>query len=127
MAQKQKPAALKRLAGWYVDADCHEEAIDVYWSINLVDPLDADLHGEIGDLLLAAGRPGEALREFEVAVSLQPHDMATAWYRLAQAQHELGNMELSQAHLLQALDVAPNFRPAQRLLLKLAGGNQNEQ
>lgn len=121
------PAALKRLANWLVEAGREDDAIDVYWSINLVDPLDAELHGDIGDLLLAAGRPEEALREFDVAVSLQPHDMATAWYRLAQAQHELGNTEQSQMHLLQALDVAPNFRPAQRLLLKLAGGNQNEQ
>jgi hypothetical protein len=49
--------------------------------------------------------------------------MATAWYRLASAEHALGNDEQSQAHVLQALDVAPNFRPAQRLLLKLAGGD----
>jgi tetratricopeptide (TPR) repeat protein len=49
--------------------------------------------------------------------------MATAWYRLAQAEYALGNIEESQAHLLQALDVAPHFRPAQRLLLQIAGGD----
>ena len=64
----------------------------------------------------------EALQEYQVAMALNPHDKATAWYRLASAQHALGNVEESQANVLQALDIAPNFRPAQRLLLKLAGG-----
>ena len=52
--------------------------------------------------------------------------MATAWYRLASAEHALGNNQQSQDHLLRALDVAPNFRPAQRLLLELArAANEN--
>jgi tetratricopeptide (TPR) repeat protein len=120
------PTALRRLGNWLVEADRDDDAIAVFNSINLVDPLDSELHGQLGDMLLAAGRAEEALREFEIAVSLQPHDMATAWYRLAQAQHQLGNVERSQAHLLQALDVAPNFRPAQRLLLKLASGEDEQ-
>jgi len=114
------PASLKRLGQWLVDADRKATAIKVLQSINLVDPLDQELHGELGDLLLDSGQAENALREFEIALALEPHDMATAWYRLAQAQHELGNIEMSQGYLLQALDVAPNFRPAQRLLLKLA-------
>lgn len=114
------PSALRRLAGWLVEAQRPGDAIDVLHSINLVDPLDADLHGQLGDLLLAADRAGEALQEYEIALALEPHDMATAWYRLASAQHALGNNQQSQDYLLQALDVAPNFRPAQRLLLELA-------
>jgi tetratricopeptide (TPR) repeat protein len=117
------PGALKRLSDWLVEAGQRDTAIEVLHSINLVDPLDADLHGELGDMLLAASRAEEALREYEIAMALAPHDMATAWYRLASAQHALGNIEESQANVLQALDVAPNFRPAQRLLLKLAGGD----
>jgi tetratricopeptide (TPR) repeat protein len=120
------PVALRRYAEWLVEAGRSADAIDVLYSINLVDPLDHELHGNLGDLLLAAGRADEALREYEVAISLQPHDMATAWYRLAQAQYELGNVEQSQLNLLQALDVAPNFRPAQRLLLKLASNNNGQ-
>jgi tetratricopeptide (TPR) repeat protein len=118
------PAALKRLSDWLVESGRTETAIEVLHSINLVDPLDDELHGELGDMLLAAGRAAEALREYEIAMALAPHDMATAWYRLANAQHALGNNEESQASVLQALDVAPNFRPAQRLLLKLAGGDK---
>ena len=120
------PAALKRLAGWLVEDGQPGTAIEVLQSINLVDPLDTDVHGQLGDLLLEAGQADEALREYEVALALEPHDMAAAWYRVASAQHALGNDEQSQDYLLQALDVAPNFRPAQRLLLKLASGaNEN--
>jgi len=120
------PSALRRLADRLLDVGRHDDAIDVFMSINLVDPLDGGMHGEFGDLLLDSGRAEEALREYEIALSLQPHDMATAWYRLARAQHQLGNKEQSQAHLLQALDVAPNFRPAQRLLLELASNEADE-
>lgn len=120
------PKSLRRYADWLVEAGRQGEAIDVLYSVNLVDPLDVHLHGDLGDLLLAAGRAGEALSEYEIALALKPHDMATAWYRLARAEHALGNDEQSQAHLLQALDVAPHYRPAQRLLLKLAGGGTDE-
>jgi tetratricopeptide (TPR) repeat protein len=114
------PTTLRRLSRWLVDAKRNDDAIAVMQSINLVDPLDGDLHGDLGDLLLATDRAAEALLEYQVALFLQPHDMATAWYRLASAEHKLGNVEQSQSHLLQALDVAPNYRPAQRLLLQLA-------
>ena len=120
------PTALQKLANWLLEANRRDDAIDVFVSINLVSPLDGELHGNLGDLFLASERAAEALREYEIALSLQPHDMATAWYRLASAQHQLGNTEQSQAHLLQALDVAPNFRPAQRLLLKLASDDTDE-
>ncbi len=117
------PEALTRLSGWLVEDGRPDTAIEVLQSIMLVDPMDADLHGDLGDMLLAADRASEALQEYEVAMALEPHDLATAWYRLASAQYALGNVEQSQAHVLQALDIAPNFRPAQRLLLKLAGGD----
>lgn len=119
------PAALQRLGNWFIEAERPGDAIEVLQDINLVDPLNADLHGQLGDLLLEANRPAAALQEYEIALALEPHDMATAWYRLASAEHALGNIRQSQDYLLQALDVAPNFRPAQRLLLELASGATN--
>ena len=116
------PTALKRLADWLVEDGQPDMAIEVLQSVNLVDPLDADLHGRLGDLLLDDGRAEAALQEYEIALALEPHDMATTWYRLASAEHALGNKQQAEDYLLQALDVAPNFRPAQRLLLELASG-----
>jgi tetratricopeptide (TPR) repeat protein len=115
-----EPDALQRLASWFNDAGRTNDAVDVLTSINFVEPLDQELHGTLGDMLLAEGRPIEALQEFTVALALDPHDKATAYYRMAQAYYDLGNRESSQDNLLQALDVAPNFRPAQRLLLEVA-------
>ncbi|MDX1404825.1 MAG: tetratricopeptide repeat protein [Woeseiaceae bacterium] len=111
------PAALKRLAGWLREDSRADAAIDVLQSVNLVDPLDRELHGMLGDMLLEAGRAEEALREFAVALSLDPHDMATANFRMASAYHRLGDAQKTQDYLLQALDIAPNYRPAQKLLL----------
>ncbi len=117
-----EPTALKRLAGWLADDGDTGKAIEVLASVNWVDPFDQELHGRLGDLLLEAQRPREALREFQVALALKPHDIVTAHYRLARAHAELGDAARAQAHLLEALDVAPSFRPAQKLLLQLAGG-----
>ncbi len=113
------PAALKRLAGWLAEAGQQQQAIGVYTTVNLVDPLDEELHGLFGDLLLDSGDAAAALREYEVLQALDPLDKASAWYRLAAANHALGQPALSQRQLLQALEMAPNYRPAQRLLLQI--------
>ena len=121
------PAALKRLGGWLYEENRSGEAIDVLQSVNLVDPLDQELHGTLGDMLLEAGRAQEALTEYSIGLALNPHDKATANYRMANAYHQLGNDEQSQDHLLQALDIAPNFRPAQKLLLDLMRAGSDNQ
>lgn len=114
-----EPVSLKRLGGWLHDAGRTGDAIDVFQSVNMVDPLDQELHGLLGELLLGQERAEEALREFSIALELNPHDKATAHFRLAKAHHALGNKDESRGQLLLALDVAPNYRPAQRLLLEL--------
>jgi tetratricopeptide (TPR) repeat protein len=113
------PETLQKLAEWLNGADRTADAIGVLNTVNLVDPLDQGVHGKLGDLLMKAGRADEALREYTVALALDPHDKATAYYRLATAHNALGDRTASQDQLLMALDVAPNFRPAQRLLLEL--------
>ncbi len=114
-----EPTSLKRLGGWLHEAGRTDDAIGVFQSVTMVDPLDQDLHGVLGELLLDRDRADEALREFSIALELNPHDKATAYFRLAKAHHAMGNKTESQQQLLQALDVAPNYRPAQRLLLEL--------
>jgi len=113
------PDSLKELGRRFRADDRTDDAIAVLKSTNLVDPFDQELHGMLGEMLLDRGRAGEALQEFTVALALDPHDKAVAHYRLATAHHELGDKSQTQNHLLQALDVAPNFRPAQRLLLEM--------
>jgi len=114
-----EPRALKRLGEWLRAAGRDDAAIEVLQSVNLVEPLDLELHGSLGDLLMDSARADEALLEYSIALALDPHDKANAYYRLARAHNALGDRQASQGQLLLALDVAPNFRPAQRLLLEL--------
>lgn len=117
------PRALKKLAEGFEAAGRIDDAIDTYGVINLVEPLDQSVHGALGDLLLERGDAARALEEYRVALALNPHDRATAHYRVANASHRLGRSDEARSALLQALDVAPNFRPAQRLLLELMRGD----
>lgn len=121
------PATLKQLAAWLDEADQRGTAIEVMQSVNLVDPFDLDLHGALGDLMIEENRAAEALIEYQVALALEPHDRATAHYRMAKAHSALGDRQASQEQLLLALEVAPNYRPAQRLLLELQRGAGNGQ
>ena len=52
-------------------------------------------------------------------VALHPIDKATAQFNLAQAYVAAGQKDKAQEHLLASLEAAPEFRPAQKLLLQL--------
>ena len=121
------PAALKRLIGWLYAETRSRAASDALTSVKAVDPPAQDLTGTAGPAVLEAEREQEALTEYSIALELNPHDKAAANYRMASAHHRLGNDEQSQDHLLQALDIAPNFRPAQRLLLDLMRAGSDTQ
>lgn len=113
------PPALRKLGRLQVEAGRPETAARILASVMLVDPLDIETHATLGDLLFDTGRAADALKEYRIALELGPHDKAMAWYRLARAEYVLGNRDRSEDYLLQALDLAPGFRPAQRLLLQL--------
>ncbi len=113
------PDSLKELGRRFSEDGRTDDAIAVLMSSNLVDPFDEELHGMLGELLLDRDRAEEALQEFAVALALDPHDKAIAHYRLAMAHHELGDRDETQKQLMQALEIAPNYRPAQRLLLEM--------
>jgi tetratricopeptide (TPR) repeat protein len=65
-------------------------------------------------------RPAKALEEFEVLLALDPLDKASANYRIANAYNALDNDEKTMEYLMTALDIAPQFRPAQQLLLEMS-------
>ena len=113
------PNALKRLATWQAEADEKKAAAATLQTVAMVQPLDESLHERLGALKLELGDARAALREFDILLKLEPHDKATAHLRVAEAQRALGDIDASRASVLTALDLAPSFRPAQRLLLEL--------
>jgi tetratricopeptide (TPR) repeat protein len=92
------------------------EAVAVLRAQNYITPFSRDLHEQLGDWLLETGEPRDALTEFEVALALKPHDLAAAHFRVARAHHALGQLAQARGHLLSALEIAPHYRPAQKLL-----------
>jgi Tfp pilus assembly protein PilF len=50
---------------------------------------------------------------------MTPHDEAGLKLRLARAHLALGDRDKAREQLLYALEIAPNFREAQQLLLEI--------
>jgi len=75
----------------------------------------------LGEQLLKAGKVAEARREFQASLALQTPDPASAWLGLARAESAAGNAIQARRHVLQSLEIAPHYRPAQHFLLELRG------
>ena len=113
------PGALRQLADWLYGAGRAPEAIDVLGDLILVTPLDGEVHGRLGDWMLAEDRAAGALREYRALLATDPHDTAGAHYRLATAYRKLEDEARTREHLLYALETAPHYREAQQLLLEI--------
>ncbi len=115
------PAGLRKLADLLLAGKRNNEAAEVLAALNWSDPLVPDDHDRLGRLLIEQNRAGEAVREYEVLLALQPLDTAAANFGMARALRLAGEEARAKRHLLQSLETAPNYRPAQRLLLEMTG------
>lgn len=114
-----EPPALRDLSAWLDAAGRVPEATEVLAALNYVDPLNAELHSQLGERLLAGERAEDALREFKVLLAISAHDPAPANFGMARALRALGDTAASRHHLLDALATAPHYKPAQQLLLQM--------
>ncbi len=87
--------------------------------LNAINPLDRNLHERLGALYLATNQAPLAAREFGAVVALNPIDVAGSHYNLAMAFKAQGLIDKAREETLTALEAAPDFRPAQKLLLQL--------
>jgi cellulose synthase operon protein C len=118
----QNPDLLKRLAALEDGAGEKPEAAATLERINYIYPVrDEDLHRRLGDLLYALKQYDGAIREYKVLVASQPVDKAGAEFDLAQAYLAAGQKDKAEDSVLAALEIAPGFKPAQKLLLQLQG------
>jgi len=112
------PDALVNLAQRQHAAGRTQAAVDTARALTWVAPLQEQLHADYGDWLRALGRPDEAIGEYLALLAMDPHDKASAHFRLAQAYLDADQAALSREHLLYALEIAPHFREAQEMLLE---------
>jgi tetratricopeptide (TPR) repeat protein len=116
----QAPDVLKRLAELEGAAGHSAQAIATLERLNYVYPVkDEDLHRRLGDLLYAQKQFDGAIREYNAVVASKPIDKAEAEFNLAQAYFAAGQKDKAEDSVLAALEVAPGFHPAQKLLLEL--------
>ncbi len=115
------PETVKQYAKMLQDAGKLKEAEAALERLNYIYPEDQELHQRLGNLLLETGDAPGAVREFQVLVALHPIDQAGSHYNLARAYNATGRKDQAREEAVSALEVAPDFRPAQKLLLEVSG------
>jgi Tfp pilus assembly protein PilF len=116
----QAPAMLKRLAALEEQSGNTSGAIETLAKINYIYPVnDPDLHRHLGDLFYDQKTYGLAAREYSAAVASHPVDKAGTEYLLAKALLADGRKAEAEESVLAALEIAPSYGPAQKLLLEL--------
>jgi len=123
----RSPEALMTLAKMLEDAGRKKEAAAVLGKLNVIYPMEAKAHKQLGSLLLEQGKVKESIREFGAVVAKNPDDPAQAHYDLARAYMADHQMEKANEECLAALETAPGFRPAQKLLLELNNSQAKKQ
>ncbi|HEX4122378.1 MAG TPA: tetratricopeptide repeat protein [Verrucomicrobiae bacterium] len=87
-----------------------------------INPLVIAPYAALGEAGAATGRTDEAIEAYRKMLLLDPPDPAEAHYQLARLLHARGGSENeAKRQVLQALEDAPRFREAQRLLLEIEG------
>ena len=119
------PSTLKTLADDLQAGGNKKEAAAVLERVNYIYPMDGAQHQQLGLLLLDLNNHAGAIREFRAVVARDPIDPAQAHFNLARAYNQNHQNEQAMDELLAALEKAPGFRPAQKLLLELSGA-ENE-
>jgi tetratricopeptide (TPR) repeat protein len=85
-----------------------------------VNPLITTPYSALAEAGSASGKTGEAIDAYRKLLLLDPPDAAEAHFQLARLLHAQGGSESeARRHVLQALEDAPRFRDAQRLLLEI--------
>ncbi|MBL8175146.1 MAG: tetratricopeptide repeat protein [Bryobacterales bacterium] len=114
------PANLKELAEKLAKAGRHKDAVATLEKLNWIYPVaDADYHQKQGEWNMTLERLEPAIREFQASIASKPSDPAQAHFQLAQAYRKASQTDKAMEHVVSALETAPGFKPAQKLLLEL--------
>ena len=96
------------------------EAADALNRLNFIYPMDAAAHQQPRRLVAGSEQREGRDPRISAVLAKNPQDPAQAHYDLARAYHADKQDEQAKEELLAALEAAPGFRPAQKLLLELS-------
>jgi tetratricopeptide (TPR) repeat protein len=116
----RNPETLKKLAALQQEAGKSADALKTLERLVFIYPMEEDLHRKLGDLYFAQNLPEGAIRAYTAVIATKPHDQAASHFNLALALQSAKRLEDAKEHLLLALEAAPGFKPAQKLLLELS-------
>jgi tetratricopeptide (TPR) repeat protein len=85
------------------------------------------MHQKLATLYARIANHPLAIRERQAVVALRPVDMAEAFYQLALAEYNGGEVDAARRSILRSLEIAPGYPEAQELLLTIIGGAEEEQ
>jgi len=120
------PPALKKLAALEEEQGKPADAAATLDRLNYVYPVDEELHRHLGNLWFAQKNLPGAIREYNAVIAMSPVDKASAQFNAARAYFAAGEKEKAEDHVLASLEVAPDYRPAQKLLLQLKDSNEGK-
>ena len=90
-----------------------------------VDPYRADVHQLKASYAETIGDSQLAVTEYEVLLKLEINDPAEAQTNLAQAYLNNGQIPQAKENILRALETAPSYQRAQRILLQSIDGDSD--
>jgi len=111
---------VKQYATLLEEAGKTKEAAAALERLNYIYPLDTNLHERLGGLLMQLNDAPGAVLEYQALVELHPIDMAGSHYNLARAYKAAGQKDQAREEAVNALESAPNYKPAQKLLLEVS-------
>ena len=112
-------AEARELAALHEAAGAWEEAARYLDRSMEVEPYNLDARRRLAEAYERLGRPAEAVQERRAILALDPVDEAAAYYHLAASLYANEDVDEAKRATLQALERAPGYRDAQKLLLEI--------
>ncbi len=108
-----------RLIELYSEIEDWEGLVKAAERVLAVNPLLPAVHRDLARAAEALGDPGRAIPSYRALLRMDPMDPAGAHFRLAGLLREQGDLKSARRQVLMALEEAPRFRAAHRLLLEI--------
>jgi adenylate cyclase len=114
------PYGYQQLAYLYVYRGQHEQAIAAAQeAVRLGGSSYTDGAAALAQMLIYGGQPAQAIPLMQAALRVDPQGQAPAYYfyHLGQAYYVMGQYEMAEQNLQEALRISPKFRPARNYLV----------
>jgi lipopolysaccharide biosynthesis regulator YciM len=121
----RSPDTLTHLADLEMAAGDKRAAAQTLQRINYIYLRDDQAHQKLGDLDLELGNLSGAVLEYQAVLAGKPVDPAGAHFQLAKALESAKRTAEAKDEVFAALEVAPEYKPAQKLLLELNAKDAN--